>query len=229
VSDSSNGESTYTSGTNSSNIVLALGGSYDIPVSVNTKLEGETEYSEHDASINIKYTDFICGYDNVIEYINSYNETSSRKINLADKEDFYNSSVGNDIVMYELTVTVPDDFPSNDIEHGYTGLSPAFSFSIAGTDKEDALITQLYEFAIPSITDISDNTDPVKIGQTYKLRYVTTMPMSLSASGYSLTLAYDCNNAHIDFTVESQDIPNNSDAVEMTDEATETVENTETE
>jgi hypothetical protein len=221
VEDSSNGESTYVSGDNTSSVSLKIGESYDMPVLINTKLEGETEYSDHEASVGLQYTSFVSGYDNVIEYINSYNETSSKKISLADKEEFYNSFAGNDIVMYELTLTVPDDIPSNDIEHGYTGLSPVFNISIAGTDKEDALVTELYEFTVPTATDISDSTELVKLGQTYKLRYIVTMPVGLSASGYSLTLTCDCGNSHNEFTLESQDIPNNPDAVEITSQSVE--------
>ena len=197
-----------------------------IGVVVNTKLDGETEYSDHDAYLVIEYSNFVSGYDNVKTYLDEYNETATNKINLPNKEDFYSSSVGNDLVMYEISITVPDDFPTNDVKHGYTGLNTEFKFEIKGTDKEDALITKLYEFAIPQIYYIGSDTSEFTIGNTYKLRYMATMPMELKANDYAISLTYSNDGKDEKYNLQSIEIPDDEDAVKMTDENTpDTIEN----
>ena len=215
----------------SSATVLTLNNPMKIGVVVNTKLEGDTEYTDHESYLKIEYSNFVSGYDNVKVYLDEYNETATNKINLPDKDAFYESSVGNDLVMYEITVTVPDDFPTNDAKHGFTGLNPEFSFEIKGTEKEDALITKLYEFAIPSVYYIGSDTSAVTIGNTYTLRYMTTMPMELKAEGYKLTFIYSNDGKSERYGLQSLDIPSNKDVVEMTEETVEalTEETTETE
>jgi hypothetical protein len=215
----------------SSATVLTLNNPMKIGVVVNTKLEGDTEYTDHESYLKIEYSNFVSGYDNVKVYLDEYNETATNKINLPDKDAFYESSVGNDLVMYEITVTVPDDFPTNDAKHGFTGLNPEFSFEIKGTEKEDALITKLYEFAIPSVYYIGSDTSEFTIGNTYTLRYMTTMPMELKAEGYKLTFIYSNDGKSERYGLQSLDIPSNKDVVEMTEETVEalTEETTETE
>lgn len=215
----------------SSATVLTLNNPMKIGVVVNTKLEGDTEYTDHESYLKIEYSNFVSGYDNVKVYLDEYNETATNKINLPDKDTFYESSVGNDLVMYEITVTVPDDFPTNDAKHGFTGLNPEFGFEIKGTEKEDALITKLYEFAIPSVYYIGSDTSEFTIGSTYTLRYMTTMPMELKANGYKLTFVYSNDGKSERYGLQSLDIPSNKDAVEMTEETVEalTEETTETE
>ena len=193
--------------------VIKLKKPMKIALTVNTKTEGETEYSDHETYIEVEYSDFVAGYDNVKKYLDEYNEDSTNKINLPDKEEFYNTSKGNDLVMYEVKVTVPKDFPTNDEKHGYTGLKPKFTLGIKGTEKEDALITKLYEFAIPTIYNIGDDTtQDFTIGQTYTLRYMVTMPTELSKDDYKLTLNYSNDDTNNDYTLESVDIPSNADA-----------------
>ena len=193
--------------------VIKLKKPMKIALTVNTKTEGETEYSDHETYIEVEYSDFVAGYDNVKKYLDEYNEDSTNKINLPDKEEFYNTSKGNDLVMYEVKVTVPKDFPTNDEKHGYTGLKPKFTLGIKGTEKEDALITKLYEFAIPTIYNIGDDTtQDFTIGQTYTLRYMVTMPTELSKDDYKLTLNYSNDDTNNNYTLESVDIPSNADA-----------------
>lgn len=204
--------------------VLKLNEPMKIGVVVNTKLEGDTEYTDHQSYLKVEYSNFVSGYDNVKAYLDEYNETSTNKINLPGKEDFYASSVGNDLVMYEVTVSVPDDFPTNDKKHGYTGLNPEFKFEIKGTEKEDALITRLYEFAIPSVYFIGSDTSSFTIGSTYTLRYMTTMPMDLKADGYELFFLYINDSVTQRYGLASVDIPKNSDVVEVSTEGEETTE-----
>lgn len=226
VKDSSSDKNTETTEVknteteNNNPSTLALNKPMKIGVVVNTKLDGETEYSDHDAYLVIEYSNFVSGYDNVKTYLDEYNETATNKVNLPDKDDFYASSVGNDLVMYEVSITVPDDFPTNDAKHGYTGLNPEFSFEIKGTDKEDALITKLYEFAIPSIYYIGSDTSDFVIGNTYKLRYMTTMPMGLQANDYAISLIYSNDGKDEKYNLQSVEIPSNQDVVEITGENT---------
>lgn len=202
--------------------VLALNNPMKIGVVVNTKLEGDTEYTDHESYLEIEYSNFVTGYDNVKTYLDEYNEEATNKIKLPDKEDFYESSVGNDLVMYEVKITVPDDFPTNDAKHGFTGLNPEFDFEIKGVQKEDALITNLYEFAIPSVYYIGSDTSELLIGNTYTLRYMTTMPMKLKSDDYKIALIYSNDNKSEKYSLQSLDIPSNTDAVEMPEENTET-------
>ena len=204
------GENTSDKEEDSSMTVLELNKPMKFGIVVNTKINGDTEYTDHQTYLKVEYTDFISGYDNVKTYLDEYNSNNTSKITLPGKEDFYKSSVGNDLVMYEVTVTVPEDFPTNDAKHGYTGLKPKFKLEIKGTEKEDALITKLYEFAIPSIYYIGSDTSSFTIGSTYTLRYMTTMPMDLKAGGYELFFSYINDGVTQKYGLTSFDIPNNT-------------------
>ena len=204
------GENTSDKEEDSSMTVLELNKPMKFGIVVNTKINGDTEYTDHQTYLKVEYTDFISGYDNVKTYLDEYNSNNTSKITLPGKEDFYKSSVGNDLVMYEVTVTVPEDFPTNDAKHGYTGLKPKFKLEIKGTEKEDALITKLYEFAIPSIYYIGSDTSSFTIGSTYTLRYMTTMPMDLKAGGYELFFSYINDGIAQKYGLTSFDIPNNT-------------------
>ena len=207
--------------------VLELNKPMKIGVVVNTKIEGDTEYTDHQSYLKIEYSNFVSGYDNVKTYLYEYNVEATNKIKLPDKEDFYTSSVGNDLVMYEVNVSVPEDFPTNDSKHKYTGLKPEFRVEIKGTEKEDALITDLYEFAIPSIYFIGEDTSNFLIGETYTLRYMTIMPMELSADGYNMYIIYTNDGKSERYGLQSLDIPNNSDVVNILgDSVSNTEENT---
>lgn len=89
----------------------------------------------------------------------------------------------------------------------------------------------MYEFAIPSVYYIGSDTSEFTIGNTYTLRYMTTMPMELKAEGYKLTFIYSNDGKSERYGLQSLDIPSNKDAVEMTEETVEalTEETTETE
>lgn len=195
--------------------VLELNKPMKIAVVVNTKIEGDTEYTDHQTYLKVEYSNFVSGYDNVKTYLDEYNSTATNKINLPSKDDFYASSVGNDLVMYEVTISVPEDFPTNDAKHGYTGLKPKFDLVIKGTEKEDSLITQLYEFAIPSVYFIGSDTSSFTIGSTYTLRYMTTMPMELKADGYELFFHYNNDGVTQIYGLTSLDIPANADVIEV--------------
>lgn len=191
--------------------VFELNKPMNIAVTVNTKIEGDTEYTDHETYLQVEYSEFVSGYDSVKTYLDEYNETSTNRITLPDKETFYASSVDNDLVMYEVTVTVPEDFPTNDAKHGYTGLEPEFELEIKGTEKEDALITKMYEFDIPSVYYIGSDTSDFTIGSTYKLRYMTTMPMDLKSDDYKLYFIYKNNGISERYGLQAIDITNNSD------------------
>ena len=199
--------------------VLKLNEPMKIGVVVNTKLEGDTEYTDHQSYLKVEYSNFVSGYDNVKTYLDEYNSEATNKINLPGKEDFYASSVGNDLVMYEVSVTVPEDFPTNDSKHKYTGLNPEFKLEIKGTEKEDALITDLYEFAIPSVYFIGDDVSDFLIGETYTLRYMTTMPMELSADGYDLYFIYTNDSKSERYGLQSLTIPKNNDVVSVSEDS----------
>lgn len=170
---------------------LKLGDSARISMVVNTKLDSDTEYTDHESYIELKYSNVVIGYDNVKEYVDKYNESSNNKIKLANKEDFYNSSNDVELVMYDIELLVPDSFPTNDTKHGYTGIQPDIDVKIVGTDKEDSIITKLYEYDIPSLSSISDDVSEIFVGNTYHLRYIATMPLGINDENYSITLNYN--------------------------------------
>lgn len=204
---------------NSEENIVALNEPGKMKVIVNTKLEGETEYTDHEAFLEFEYSNFVAGYDNVKTYLDEYNATATNKINLPKKDKFYKSSVGNDLVMYEITISVPEDFPTNDVKHGFTGISPECKLEITGTEKEDTLITKLYEFKIPTVYYIGNDITSFTIGSTYKLRYMTTMPMELTADDYKLSFTFIDNKEGKQYRLQSMDIPENEDAVKITKKA----------
>lgn len=191
--------------------LIELNKPVNVAVTVNTKLEGETEYTDHTGYLNFEYSNFISGYDNVSKYVDEYNENSTNKINLPSKEDMKNSSVESTLVMYEVKVTVPDDFPTNDVKHGFTGLKPTFMFNILGTESGDKLVHENYEFEIPEAYFIGDDTSEFIIGNTYTLRYMATMPVGLTSDEYNIELTYTNNDETDTYKLQSVDIPSDAE------------------
>lgn len=194
------GDSTESDKDSSEN-VLNISDSYSIPMVINTKTENDSAYTDHKTNININYNDVVIGFDDVQKYVDEYNNKNSSKISLGKKKDFNSKSEYN-IVMYRLALEVPKDFPTNDVKHGYTGLSPKIDFSIKGGKIEDTLIVDNTAYDIPDITSMSDSVSNITVGNTYELNYIVAMPRGLSSKDYKIT--FDYSDGKVSKTIQLQ-------------------------
>lgn len=216
ITDNSNTNDSSEDDDNTSKIQtvdLALKDKYDIEFKVNTKLESDAEYTDHDAKITISYDNVVIGFDEVKKYVDKYNENGVNIVNIGDKKTFEKNSANAEMVMYELTVSVPKDFPTNDVDHGYTGIKPKFTFDVEGTEDKNTLITKRFEFATPKFTSISDNTDTITVGNEYKLRYIAAMPKGLTKEHYKIKFKYSdkMSLTELNINLGGVDIPEESD------------------
>ena len=209
--------------------MLNFGDTTDMILTVNTKLDGDEQYKDYDAPIEVSYTDFKFGYDNVIEYINEHNANSFNTVTVPSREDFYAAKLHADLALVEIKAHVPDDFPTRDKDKGTIEVQPEFSFTAYSTNaKTDKLMTNLYEFEIPEFQYIGDDITDFKIGESYTLRYVAILPYALDTQNYEFKLVFTNKldqSGEITFNVESQTTGKEQ---EFNAEATDTEEETET-
>ena len=208
---------------------LNFGDTTNMILTVNTKLDGDEQYKDYDAPIEVSYTDFKFGYDNVIEYIDEHNANSFNTVSVPSREDFYAAKLHADLALVEIKVHVPDDFPTRDKDKGTIGVQPEFSFTAYSTStKTDKLMTNLYEFEIPEFQYIGDDITDFKLGESYTLRYVAILPYALDKQNYEFKLVFSNKldqSGEITFNVESQTTGKEQ---EFNAEATDNEEETET-
>lgn len=182
---------------------IAINEEIIIPITVSAKLDGDEAYTDYYSYVTLKMKDIVMGYDNVMQYVNRYNENTTNRITLSDKETFYTPVDGeestNELVMYTIEMTVPNDFPTQDTKNNKAYINPEIILEILGTEEEDSIITERYKFAIPNIIDISDDTSEIIVGETYNYRFVTTMPIDVNNDNYYLIMHYSDNTTFIDY------------------------------
>lgn len=196
------------------NKVVAVGNEMIVPVIVNTQLEGDSEYKDYESYISIKYNGMIAGYDDVIKSVNEHNATSKHTVNIADRDTFYGSSAGNDLVMYSYTFSIPSDFPTQDKKNFKVFISPTFSMRLEGSQEPDALITNKYVFSVPGLTAMCDDIGLLKAGESYQLNWITMMPVGLDKTGYNVYFKVKLNDEITEYNVESVSIPNNDEVAQ---------------
>lgn len=187
---------------------IGFGDSTDVLLTVNTKLEGDETYNNYEYPINVEYSDFKFGYDEVVSYVEEHNSNSYNVVNIPSKEDFYNQKSHADLAMFEVKITIPEDFPTNDTDEGYIGVTPKFTLEVFSTKEDtDKLQTSLYEYEIPVFQYIGEDFEKFAVGNTYTLRYVGTLPYGLDSEVYGVKITLQDisnNNAEIVLNMESQ-------------------------
>lgn len=189
-------------------VVMKSGENIDIPVTVNVKLDGDEAFTDHDDRVQLKLSSTITGYDNVIKYIDEYNEGKTTIVSLPNKEDFYANSEGNELTMFEFEIAVPNDFIKQAEDSKDTYLKPSANLAIEGIEQEDKLITDRVVYKVPNVTDITtDNLENLQIGEKYKIKFITTLPSEANSDIYKMVLNLNISDKDNKITFEGQQIP----------------------
>lgn len=207
--------------------ILNVGSDVIIPVTVNTKLDGDEQYYDYYSYIALKINDITVGYDNVITHIQKHNQVSTNKLNIDDKETLLANNKNSDLTMYSVSVLVPDDYPSKDNK---VYINPSIELTIEGTEEAESIITDKYVFATPKLFNISGKPE-FNINETTELKWVGIVPSGLDRGTYNIKLTYtDEDGAESVYTINGIEIPEQieNETQQSESEATENVEETET-
>ncbi|MBO5387316.1 MAG: hypothetical protein J6A59_04155, partial [Lachnospiraceae bacterium] len=188
--------------------VISVGDDIVIPMTINTKLEGDSQYTDYYTYVTFKLNELVCGYDNVITSIQEYNQISNSIISLGTKEEFYKANTTSDIVMYEAELSIPSDFPTQDTKNYKTFIDSDLNMSLYTMSEDgESIVTELYVFAVPQLTDISLRKSDLIAGETYKFKWIALMPNGLSGETYRLVLEYTDKNTIVQYNYNGIDIP----------------------
>lgn len=219
--------------------ILGVGKSAIINTVVNTKTASEKEYSLHDTQFYLTCSNITYGYDNVLNIINEFNETSNNKIKLPDAEAYYSS--GTDIAIVEFTINYPSSYPTlNDDGKIYN--IPTMSMEIEGycqdilterkaeleLDYSRYIVVDENVYKLQDLIPINTELKSANIETDYVYRFIIPqIPVNAKAESYGLKLNFTLDDKTQQFTVSTVDI-NETDAYKEYKEKIET-ENTPTE
>lgn len=182
-----------------------------IPFVVNTKTADDKEYTDHNTEVDIELSNVIQGYDNVMAYIDEFNEASDKVITLPSKEEYQENFTGMQLVIYEFTVQYPDNFPttaSSGIIYSIAQLTPELYGKVENIENEEItkepssyIVTDETISEISSFNDISILPDKLNVGESVTYRYITSLPVGANNENYGLAvkLVIDSNEKDIYF------------------------------
>lgn len=182
-----------------------------IPFVVNTKTADDKEYTDHETEVDIELSNVIQGYDDVLTYIDEFNESSDKVITLPSKEEYQENFTGMQLVIYEFTVQYPSDFPttaSSGIVYSIAQLTPELYGKVENIDNEELtkepsryIVTDETISEISSFNDISLLPDKVNVGESVVYRYITSMPVGANNENYGLSakIVIDSNEKDVYF------------------------------
>lgn len=182
-----------------------------IPFVVNTKTADDKEYTDHNTEVDIELSNVIQGYDNVMTYIDEFNESSNKVITLPSKEEYQENFTGMQLVIYEFTVQYPDNFPttaSSGIIYSIAQLTPELYGKVENIENEEItkepssyIVTDETISEISSFNDISILPDKLNVGESVTYRYITSLPVGANNENYGLAvkLVIDSNEKDIYF------------------------------
>lgn len=182
-----------------------------IPFIVNTKTADDKEYTDHNTEVDIELSNVIQGYDNVMAYIDEFNESSNKVITLPSKEEYQENFTGMQLVIYEFTVQYPDNFPttaSSGIIYSIAQLTPELYGKVENIENEEItkepssyIVTDETISEISSFNDISILPDKLNVGESVTYRYITSLPVGANNENYGLSvkLVIDSNEKDIYF------------------------------
>ena len=178
--------------------ILSIGDKATVGLTVNTKIKenGDTSYRDYSTYINLAVNKVVVGYDKVIRYVDEYNNSSDNVVQLDNKEEFYKNYPDYELVMVNSSLSIPENFPTQDTEKGTTTLKPELSLTLQGTDKDnkDKIITDKYEYKIPKATSITLENDKYSIGSKYEYNWILILPKNITKDTYNIKLKYEDNN-----------------------------------
>lgn len=182
-----------------------------IPFIVNTKTADDKEYTDHNTEVDIELSNVIQGYDNVMAYIDEFNESSNKVVTLPSKEEYQENFTGMQLVIYEFTVQYPDNFPttaSSGIIYSIAQLTPELYGKVENIENEEItkepssyIVTDETISEISSFNDISILPDKLNVGESVTYRYITSLPVGANNENYGLSvkLVIDSNEKDIYF------------------------------
>lgn len=178
-----------------------IGKYHTVNTVVNTKIEGDTEYKDYEASYYFGVTNVLSGYDTVIEYINEYNKTGKTVVNIPSKENFEQEYKGMTLVMVESELYYPSNYPTNLGENKVYKV-PNFSISLTGTYKDDSetdysefIVVDKATFKINEAISITDKPEHLVINTENKFRYIFILPIGAEEGSYIINLNCDNNSS----------------------------------
>ena len=164
---------------------------------VNTKLEGTKEYKDYESCYYVGLSRVESGYDEVIKYINEYNESGEKQVDIPSKEQFESQYVGMTLVMFETEIKYPSDYPTN-LGENKVHRVPNLSLSLTGTYKDDTntdysnmIVVDKATFSINEAISITDKPKSLDITEENKFRYIMIMPIGAEESGYVININCD--------------------------------------
>ena len=203
-----------------------------IPVTVNTKLKTDEQYTDHYSFLTFKVNDVAVGYDNVISSIKEFNQSGNKIINIKDKDAFYLDNEDSTLAMFSVDMAVPDNFPTQDTKTNKIFVEPTVIISLEGTEDTESITTMKYVYAVPDLTDISCGNDELVKGNTYTYKFVGTVPNDINSDNYNIKITLGCDNETYEYIIKGLDIKDNAlnetevtiedastDSTEMTTEA----------
>lgn len=187
---------------------------------VNTKTASDAEYTDHDAAIYIRLSQVVTGYDDVCDYIKEYNESGDTLINFPDKDAYYAGSNGAELVMYEIEVLFPSNFPTPASE-GVIYIVPSLETSLYGTateidndditdDPSNYIVVDNNIYSINKLTSITVKKQRINVGEPILYRYVASVPSGASVDSYKVHTVFDLEsngNEVSDIYFDGIDIP----------------------
>jgi len=178
----------------------------EIPIKVNTKLQGEDEYKDYTSYVQLGMVDVVSGYDSVSEYVSAYNDTTNDKINLPEKEEFYSGANGLEIVAYIYEIRYADDYPTYESK-GYVFKIPKLSMKIYGKYSEETIEANEglspYEnivagdsiYNIQNIVDVSvietqgeGEDERINVNDVIQFVFITSVPNGIAEDNYGIEI-----------------------------------------
>lgn len=184
--------------------IYMVGDAVHIPITINTKADIDGEYKDFKSYLEISMVGAEFGYDNVIKYIDAYNDNSSSKIDMPSKEELYESSTGLEIVAYKMQLRYPEDYPTYESK-GNVFKIPAMMMEIKGKfdadtveanedlDENKHIVVGDNIYNIQGVVDASvlntigkDEEERINISETLEYTFITYVPSGITTDDYEI-------------------------------------------
>lgn len=185
---------------------------------VNTKMTNDEAFIDHESQFYVSLNKVVSGYDNVAELINEYNKGNSenKKITLPDKDSYYKQSSGSELVMFNVEVYYPDDYPTSASE-GEVYTLPTVALSLYGTTEEieNDDLTETPEhyividkdiYNISKITEMKNVPETITIGHALSFNFVTSVPAGANKDNYRVDIVLTNGNNEYNVSYEGATI-----------------------
>ena len=171
---------------------------HKVDVVVNTKLSGTSYYKDYESSYYYGLTEVISGYDEVIKYVEEYNKTGKKKVDIPEKERFNEQLT---LVLMEVALKYPGDYPTYLGENKVYKI-PNIELSLTGTYKDNTdtdysnmIVIDNSTFKINEAISITDEPEELNISNGIRFKYIITLPINTKEEDYIIKIKCDSNEA----------------------------------